>query len=368
MGVYQRGKSWYYDFYYEGKRYKESCGAVNKTIAKEIETVKKREVIQGVYKPKAVKILFKDFAPKYLENARLNKKHKSALRNEVSIKMLMPHFGGCSLDKINTFMVEQYKKVRKDEGRAPATINRDIATLRNILNKAVEWKYLKDNPLRGYKLLKEQNEKMWALTHEEESRLLQACDNTQQTEKYLSDMVSFALHSGMRLEEIRSLKKTDVDIKARFIVVTNTKNSEQRKVPINETLLEIIKRRMQRKFTDYIFCDAKGNKLTVLTNAFWTAVANAGLKRNEDVRGELKEVRFRFHDLRHTFGSRLGMAGVDVKTIMEIMGHKTYRMALRYQHPAPDHKQRAVNFLDQITRDITREGNDTANNIYKTVR
>ena len=61
-----------------------------------------------------------------------------------------------------------------------------------------------------------------------------------------------------------------------------------------------------------------------------------------------KKVSFRFHDLRHTFGSRLGMNGVDLKSIMEIMGHKTAKMAMRYQHPSPSHKLEAVNRLDKI--------------------
>ncbi len=63
-----------------------------------------------------------------------------------------------------------------------------------------------------------------------------------------------------------------------------------------------------------------------------------------------KDVRFRFHDLRHTFGSRLGMAGFDLKTIMEIMGHKTTKVAMRYQHPSPDHKLKAVQSLDRISK------------------
>ena len=60
-------------------------------------------------------------------------------------------------------------------------------------------------------------------------------------------------------------------------------------------------------------------------------------------------MRFRFHDLRHTFGSRLGMNGTDLKTIMEIMGHKTPRMAMRYQHPSPEHKLTAARSLDRIS-------------------
>ena len=82
--------------------------------------------------------------------------------------------------------------------------------------------------------------------------------------------------------------------------------------------------------------------------AFWKTVKDAGLIRNEVKDGKVARVRFRFHDLRHTFGSRLGMAGVDLKTIMEIMDHKSHRVAMRYQHPGGDHKLRAVKILDRI--------------------
>ena len=93
-----------------------------------------------------------------------------------------------------------------------------------------------------------------------------------------------------------------------------------------------------------MFTNAAGTRLTVLTNAFWKVIEEAGLIRRE----EGKKVRFRFHDLRHTFGSRLGMSGTDLKTIMEIMGHKTAKVAMRYQHPSPSHKLEAVKGLDKI--------------------
>ena len=79
--------------------------------------------------------------------------------------------------------------------------------------------------------------------------------------------------------------------------------------------------------------------------AFWFAVKKAGLVRIDAKTGE--EVRFRYHDCRHTFGSRLGMAGKDLKTIMEIMGHKSTKVAMRYQHPAPEHKLETVRILDK---------------------
>ena len=114
------------------------------------------------------------------------------------------------------------------------------------------------------------------------------------------------------------------------------------------------KRRLKEKDTEYVFTNHKGDKIPQLTKAFWTAIREAGLIRYETQKdGSRKKIRFRFHDLRHTFGSRLGMAGYDLKTIMEIMGHKSHRVAMRYQHPAPDHKLAAVESLAQVPTEIT---------------
>jgi len=348
--MYQHGDIWISDFWCNGDRYKKSWGAISKTVAKEKERKFRTEILEGKHNLRSKKILFEIFSKKYLEYARLNKKPKSARRNEVSVNMLMPHFEGVMLNSINALMLERYKKDRKEEGTAPGTINRDIDCMKNMMKKAVEWGYLSQNPLRDVKRLKEKSEKMWVLTPEEENKLLEACQKSPQRKgaKYLRDLVLFGLHSGMRESEIFNVRKDQVDIRNRFILITDTKNNESRKVPVNNTLMEILERRMGDQDSDYIFHNSKGEKLTVLTNAFWYAVKEVGLIRVE-VRSE-KEVksRFRFHDLRHTFGSRLGMAGKDLKTIMEIMGHKTTKVAMMYQHPMPSHKLEAVKTLDQV--------------------
>jgi integrase len=113
-------------------------------------------------------------------------------------------------------------------------------------------------------------------------------------------------------------------------------------VPVNETLKEILERRLEMD-GDHVFVNVEDHKLKWLTGAFWNAIGGACLSRLENG----KRIRFRFHDLRHSFGSRLGMAGVDLKSIMEIMGHSTAKMAMRYQHPTPDHKLEAVRNLDK---------------------
>ena len=203
------------------------------------------------------------------------------------------------------------------------------------------------------KKLKEDNEVMWALNDVEEEKLLEACEKSPQRgakrnrffAKYLKDLVEVALNTGMREGEIFNLQKADIFLKERYIRVTDTKNMEPRTVPINDTLEAILEKRLQDRRSEYVFCNSKGKKLTVLTNAFWYAVKEAGLTRIDAKTG--KRIRFRFHDLRHTFGSRLGMAGRDLKTIMEIMGHKSTKVAMRYQHPSPEHKLEAVKILDK---------------------
>ena len=351
--MYLRDGNWVTEFYHDGVRYKKSLGkGISKTIAKEREAKYKQDVREGKHSVKARRIRFETFTVKYLDHARVNKKPKSAKRNEVSIKMLMPYFKGKLIGSIHPFQVEQYKKARREKGRSPATVNRDIACLRNVMNKAVEWNYIQVNPIARVKLLAEDNEKMWVLSPEEETRLLEECEKRPQKKKYLKDLVEFALYSGMRQGEIFSLKKANVHLEESFLLVTDTKNHENRTVPLNDTLRDILKRRLEEP-GEHVFTNHKDKKITVLTNSFWKAIDEAGLIRSEMKEGKTVKVRFRFHDLRQTFGSRLGMNGTDLKSIMEIMGHKTAKVAMRYQHPSPDHKLKAVKNLDKIGKIIT---------------
>jgi integrase len=346
---YLRGDSWESDFYWEGERYRKSWGPVSRSVARDKEASWKREIRSGRYLQKKRRISFEALAEKYLdEYARANKKPSTVKRNERSRDQLTPYLGSRLIGSITADLAEQYKSRRLELGAKPATVNRDVDFLRSVVKKAVEWGYIAFNPLAGVKHLAEDNERMWVLSEDEEARLIESCGKSHQRSKYLVDLVELALNTGMRLGELQGLKKAAVHLRERYITVTDTKNHESRNVPLNDRALAVVKRRMVESASDHIFCNAYGRPLTVLTNAFWHAVAEAGLERiGVDKAGKEEKLRFRFHDLRHTFGSRLGMRGIDTKTIMEIMGHRTHKMAMRYQHPAPDHKLAAVRVLEK---------------------
>ena len=347
MGVYLRGKSWYIDFYEEGKRYTERVGQVSKSVAEEKLAIRRSEIIRGEWKPKKVRAPFDKFKEQYLEWSKGNKKPKSSLRDECSLKHLSRFFGGKALSEISSFMVEKYKLIRKEEGAEPATINWELGCLRHMFNMALKWKKAQINPVREVKFLKEPKEKDRILAEEEEARLLEAV-RTGHKSKYLVAIIVTALNTGMRKGEILNMKWSNVDFKNGVITVEKTKNDEIRKIPMNQRLTETLEGAKKVSKGDYVFSENGKPYLDVKTG-WWTALEKVGIEN------------FTFHGLRHTFGSRLGMAGVDIKTIAELMGHKDIKMTMRYSHPTPEHKRKAVKTLDQVTTIFTTQANPDEN-------
>jgi len=335
MGIYRRGNNWYLDFYYNGKRYKESVGSTSKSVAKEKLIIRKREVIQGEYKPKIIQMPFDKFSEQYLEYSKGNKKPKSHLRDQTSMKHLLKCFENRMLSEINPFLVEKYKLTRKSEGAKEGTINRELACLRHLFTLAVKWGKALTNPVKGIKFFKEPKAKDRILSEEEEARLLDAVRSTTKSQ-HLEPIIITALNTGMRKGEILNLKKTNVDFNNAYILVEGTKNGEFRKIPMNKKLTQTLRDVIGKSKSEFVFSE-NGKPYGDVKTGWWTVLKKAGIEN------------FRFHDLRHTFGSRLGMAGVDLGTIQELMGHKDIKMTKRYSHPTPEHKKKAVEILDGTT-------------------
>jgi integrase len=213
------------------------------------------------------------------------------------------------------------------------TINRELAFLKNLFTKAVEWGKTGENPVKKVRFYREDNARTWFLTDEDETRLLDHCKPP------LKVLVITALHTGFRASELRSLTWEDVDFRRRTITVRAgyAKNGESRTVPMNEVLTTTLKAvKLDSADREKVFCGRQGTPYRSFRTAFDRAVHLADL------------TDFTFHDLRHTFASRLVMAGVDLPTVKELLGHKDISMTMRYAHLSSDHKQAAVKKLGKV--------------------
>jgi len=147
----------------------------------------------------------------------------------------------------------------------------------------------------------------------------------------------------MRLAEILGLRYEQVDLKHGFILLEITKNGERREIPIDNTLIKMFNVMPHSIESIFVFTDRNGNPYRSIKRSFSTALKKAGIHD------------FRFHDLRHTFASHLVIAGVDLASVKELMGHKSLSMTMRYSHLSPSHKRKAVNTLDGVLKNTQKE-------------
>jgi integrase len=248
------------------------------------------------------------------------------------IRDLLSQFGSLPLRRFSTLLVEQYQTDLLNKNLKPASVNKNISLLKAMVKKAVDWEMVEESLLkkvRAVKLFPENNRRLRFLSKAECQELISSCDT------HLKPIVITALNTGMRRGEILKLKWEQVDLKHEFILLDNTKNGERREVPINSTLRNTLQSITRRLDIPYVFFDAKtGKSYKEVKKSFKTALRKA------------KITDFKFHDMRHTFASHLVMAGVDITTVKELLGHKDIKMTLRYAHLAPSHKVKAVDILD----------------------
>ena len=335
MGVFVKSGNFWIDYYANGCRMREKVGP-SKTLAKQALKKRQVEVAEGRFldiKKKEPKIRFEEFSDLYAENYA-KKKRSWDSTDKLYLEKLKAFFGKKYLHEIDSFLVRQYQSTRlgQDTYRkakpSVGYINRELACLKCMFSQAIEWGHAKENPVKKIKFEKENNNRTRFLEAEELKRLLDNCHPK------LRAIILVAVNTGMRRGEIRTLKWRDVDIQRGFASLDKTKNGEARNVPLNQTARETLMAIPKHPSSPYIFCNSKGN-LYNFRASFMKALENAGISN------------FKFHDLRHTAASYLAMAGVDLNTIREILGHKSLSMVLRYAHLSKSHQANAVSILDR---------------------
>ena len=328
MSVYLKNGNWFIDYRLpNGRRKREKVGT-SKRLAENVLRKRKLAIAEGRFLDvkKSEKIRFKEFSQTFLElYSKPNK--KSWITDFYNLKLLKSYFADNYLYQITPKHIEEFKAQRIKEVSA-ATVNRELAILKTALSKAVEWGKIEDNPAKNIKFLKENNKRLRYLEKEEIRRLIDNCP------KRIKAIVIVAINTGMRRGEILKLKWHDIDFKQNIIHVLDTKNGESREAYMNTTVRKALIGTLKHLDSPYIFSKKDGKRLKDIRKPFFTALKKASI------------IDFRFHDLRHTFASQLIMAGIDLKTVQELMGHRDIRMTLRYSHLSADHKRRAVEVFD----------------------
>jgi integrase len=342
--VRKRGNSYQIDYIDpKGKRVRKSFSKKKEAeaeLGKRVSLIAENRYLDV---KKDYKTTFGELLTKYEENH----KHQYSFESlkKYCIENFKEHFGEeTKLSNIRYVDLETYrnhlmqKLTRHGAMRADASVNREMATLRHIFSKAVEWDMMDQNPFEKGKslLLKLNNQRIRYLTEDEIDMLLDEC----KSQKHLHRIVTCAINTGLRKGDILGLKWDQ--IRNGFIYpekVTSTK--KRREIPINDDLAEVFKeiRKQQGLTSKYVFT-YNSRTIQRVDRAFKGALRRAGI---ED---------FRFHDLRHTFASHVIMRGGSLKDVQELLGHKTMTMTLRYSHLSQEHKKKAVNLLNGLTRSV----------------
>lgn len=263
--------------------------------------------------------LFRDAARDYLTWSKAEK--RSWKTDELWLKRLTMHFGGKTLDQITSEEVERFKGELASL-RAKATVNRHLECLKHLFNRAIRDGRARVNPVRAVPLFKLNNERVRYLSPEEEKTLFAIIPEPYYT------FCLVAMHTGLRRSELLNLRRQDVDFRAGVITVQLSKHGQARRLPMNSVVRNALKSLPVRLDQLLLFPNCRN-----VSQRFKALTRKAGI---DDLH---------LHDLRHTFASRLAMAGVQLLTIKELMGHRSVEMALRYSHLSPDHKLEAVERL-----------------------
>jgi len=214
------------------------------------------------------------------------------------------------LSKITVRHIEEYKRMRLDKVKS-GTINRELASLKHMFTIAEKLgKFDDKNPVKKVEFFQERQFVMKILDREEINRLIDAAAD------HLKPILIIALSTGMRKGEIFNLRWSDIDFIDHHIHIKKTKSNVMRKIPMNWS--------------------KKHKHIMGVFRLFKAACKKAGI---EDLR---------FHDLRHTAATLMVTGGVPLVTVSQILGHSTIHMTMKYAHPTPEDKRKAVNVLTSI--------------------
>lgn len=334
-GIYKRGNIYWIRYSgLDGQIRYESSGSTKLRDAQALLTTRRNSVLEGKA-PDVKRIVnhtFREMAVRYIEWMEV--RHKSAGLKKYLIGQLLEVFGNLPLRRMTPSVVKQFQTDCLKRDLKNSSTNKKISLLKAMMRWAVEESMVEQDvldKLRKVKMLQDDSKRLRFLTVEESKALVAAC------EPYFRPVIITALMTGMRKREILNLCWDHVDLEHGFILLEpTTKNSERREIPIVPELHKTLESLPRYEKCPYVF----PNKDTMLP--YWS-----GDKPFAKALAKSEITNFHFHDLRHTYASHLVMSGIDLTTVMHLMGHKSIKMTLRYAHLAPSHKVKAMSAIEE---------------------
>ncbi len=332
MTITKRNGKYYCRFQINGERHHYLCsGASSVKEAEKIENAFKYKLQQqqnGVIPKELEKVTVNKLFKKYLEYSETNKKSFSTDKSRV--KLIKKYFGEATLIKeITTEKVEKFKDFLLDEGLSKTTVNRYLEQINTAFRMAVDYGYLYTSPCKGVKKFPVKNYSVRYLTEDEENRLMKVLP------EWLKDIVVVALNTGLRKSNILLLRWEQINFDFKFIEVLENKGNKHIMLPINDTLMELFNKTPVENRVGYVFVNPQTKQpYRDIKKSWTTALKKAGIEN------------FRFHDLRHTVGTRLAKENVPVNVIKEILAHSDVKTTMRYVHATAGAKLEALSKLN----------------------
>ncbi len=348
MSLFKRGDVWWSYFYKDGIRHQYSTGTANRRQAETIEDKLKGDVNNQRFQIVETdrNMTFQQLAERFVASGSVRKHHNYHLR------FLLPCFSDIPVLRLTKSLAEEFRSARKALNPAikDATINRDLSTLRHILYWAVDEQLLPHNPLARLKMARERRTRRQVMSVVEELMLLGVAKD------HLRTMIIVALDTGMRRGEITSQRWEDIDFSRKLVSVTRSKTpeGESREIPMTERLHQLLLGGREAKG---LIVDYKGQPVRNVKRSWQTALKNAHLRP------------IRFHDLRHTFNTRLMEAGVLQEIRMALMGHSSgSKVHSIYTHIELPAKRKAIGSLERWVQDQLQQPQENNNAITETER
>lgn len=317
MSIYKRKETWWIQYTApDGSRIQQSAGTKIKQEAQELHDQLKAQAWREKRLGAKPRYIWEEAVVRWLTE----QSHKKSLHTDkIRLRWLHQHLNGVYLDEIAKVKVDSIKSAKVAEGVSNGTVNRTLALLRSILNRAcLDWEWLDTIP--SVRLLPEQSKRVRWLTPDDVIRLMQ------ELPEHLKLMVRFSLLTGLRESNVTGFRWDQIDMQRHCAWVNSdqAKGKKSISIPLNDEAIGIIRQQIGKHDT-HVFT-YEGQPVTRGNNHAW---------RKALLRANIHD--FRWHDLRHTWATWHVQNGTPLHVLKELGGWASLDMVLKYAHFSSEH-------------------------------